>query len=695
MTSRWPTDLEPDGTAPVSIALVASGDEHLMRQAMYQLQAGTQLQDRGFTLEGFQVPLVGKMIRITVPIAATAPAGQKAAVYTQSEEWTPDRIDDLQTWIANLREESDVAIVVASRLPLPVSVSAPEVAEWLHLPYDTLNKPASPATHSASELPLLPCLKEAKWAGREHTVCRALWESGSSPYMPWLAVGYDHPHTFEFINTTRLPELNTTEKALEAEALANLRARPATWEPLDVDVKGRKLRILTCSGDYFAAEHVLDPAFMQQAQRTLKAPGLFVGVPRRGLLMAAAAGQDQQMIAAFGAAVAGQFSRGESAVISPMLFAMKDGAIIGILETVAEAIVPDAEPKGAPEDEREGDPNEPFVSAIVTSNDRGTEDVHLMAGGGDGERLATAIESGFMALLKEHMARPVFSGHIQIVVLGMTPPAARKPIPKLVEHLRGICNDISQDSTKRYRVTLTFQQDSLESPSNPPAATTPKPAPTAKVPVAADVTAKLLTSRSIWAGPLLWAMVLAVAAVTYVAFNWQSVQAYPDTIEFGSEQLSQATKWQRGGTSAAVYVPAGETMPGASLQVGVLISTEHATAHGLLSWIRDQARRSGEQRYHDSGTDSETCVVGLSSQPALRTYMALQMCKSDASRAACIESDRVLDGGEFGSCLNEVGCFEDVCNERWLDERDTLDAILTGFLPDASTAGADTQVRAH
>src|SRR5262245_42126566 len=174
MTSHWPTELEADGTAPVNITLVVSGDEHLRRQAMYQLQAATQLKDRGFTLDGFQIPLVGTMIRITVPIGATSPAGQTVAIYTQSEEWTADRVGDLRTWIANLREESAVPIIVASRLPVPDAGSAPEVTEWLHLPYDTLNTPASsarpssakpssttpPPASSASELPLLPCLKE-------------------------------------------------------------------------------------------------------------------------------------------------------------------------------------------------------------------------------------------------------------------------------------------------------------------------------------------------------------------------------------------------------------------------------------------------------------------------------------------------------------------------------------------------------
>jgi hypothetical protein len=126
------------------------------------------------------------MIRITVPIAATMPTGQKAAVYTQSEAWTPDRIGELRTWIANLREVSDVAVVVASRVSSPDPTSAPEVATWLHLPYDTLktSETAASAAASTNELPLLPCLKEAKWRGREHTVCRALWESESSQFMP-------------------------------------------------------------------------------------------------------------------------------------------------------------------------------------------------------------------------------------------------------------------------------------------------------------------------------------------------------------------------------------------------------------------------------------------------------------------------------------------------------------------------------
>jgi hypothetical protein len=61
--------------------------------------------------------------------------------------------------------------------------------------------------------------------------------------------------------------------------------------------------------------------------------------------------------------------------------------------------------------------------------------------------------------------------------------------------------------------------------------------------------------------------------------------------------------------------------------------------------------------------------------------MALQMCKTGDSRAACIESDRPMDGNEFGSCLHNVGCFEDACNTRWLEERESLESVLNSFLP--------------
>ena len=116
MARAWPTDLDADGSAPTSIMMVGSGDEHLMRQAMYQLQAAMQLEERGYKVDSFQVPLAGKMIRITLPVVANTPDGGAVIIYTQCEEWTRERISDLEAWMAHVREESDAAVLVASRL---------------------------------------------------------------------------------------------------------------------------------------------------------------------------------------------------------------------------------------------------------------------------------------------------------------------------------------------------------------------------------------------------------------------------------------------------------------------------------------------------------------------------------------------------------------------------------------------------
>jgi hypothetical protein len=176
-----------------------------------------------------------------------------------------------------------------------------------------------------------------------------------------------------------------------------------------------------------------------------------------------------------------------------------------------------------------------------------------------------------------------------------------------------------------------------------------------------------------------WVVALVGAVIgIYTLVRQESVQ-FPETVPYGGAQLAEANTWSRGGLSGAVYVPPGDALPDASLQVGLIVSTEHPTGDRLLTWIREQSRASGTMRYHDSGTTSESCVVGVN-EPQTRTYMALQLCKTAGRGAACIESDRVLDGDLFASCLNNTGCFNAECNRRWGNERTDLDAVLTAIV---------------
>jgi uncharacterized protein YtpQ (UPF0354 family) len=189
-----------------------------------------------------------------------------------------------------------------------------------------------------SEEPLLPCLKEPAWAGRDSVVARPLWRE-SSPYVPWVALGYDRSQTFEFLNKDQLPQ-GRSPGELESEAIHNLRQREASWQDLELDLGGfRRLKMLVATDD-FTAERILDPAFLLEAQGALDASGLLVAVPRRGFLAVTALDTNVERVHTFGAVAATQFQGGESAPITPALFTVRNGQITGAVDVVARAVVP-------------------------------------------------------------------------------------------------------------------------------------------------------------------------------------------------------------------------------------------------------------------------------------------------------------------------------------------------------------------
>jgi hypothetical protein len=172
--------------------------------------------------------------------------------------------------------------------------------------------------------------------------------------------------------------------------------------------------------------------------------------------------------------------------------------------------------------------------------------------------------------------------------------------------------------------------------------------------------------------PFLAAVLLATAGC-----STPSAPSFPDSITFGSQMLTKATSWDRGGISGIVYVPAGEQLPSASVQVGVIVSTEHTTAASLHSWVQDQFNESGNLAVHQSGTADQSCKAA---GDQTRTYMSLDVCKTGVARAACVEADEKLDPGTFTSCLNSPGCFEQLCDRRWSARGKLLDRLAADVL---------------
>ena len=277
--------------------------------------------------------------------------------------------------------------------------------------------------------PILPCLKEAAWPGSRSSVCRPLWSGEKLASMPWVAYGYDEPHTFAFLSRADFEKLQKTQPAVEREAIENLGKRRAAWQAVEVKMGFfKRLQMLVCGDDFLAAERILDHLFLMRGHATLRAPVLAVGVPRRGVIMATNFDQAKDKLAAFAAAVVGQYRRGESAPICPNLLVVKDGKIVGAVD----ASVP-APPQPAEEDTDGSD-----VTTIVARNDAGGHGLHILIGGDDFDRLSRDAVNALADGLSKHGSTPGFSGLVKVVILAHTPEHVTKELPRLEAHLRAV-----------------------------------------------------------------------------------------------------------------------------------------------------------------------------------------------------------------------------------------------------------------
>lgn len=138
MNSQWPSAVREDGTSPVSLELMASGSIALVRQAVYQMHAAVMLQDSGHEIRSFQAPLIGRRTRITIPIVIAHSPGADVCAYTEAENWDDARIDVLQEWLRQLREETDADVLVVSRTGCDRLSLLADISECIHFPYEKL-----------------------------------------------------------------------------------------------------------------------------------------------------------------------------------------------------------------------------------------------------------------------------------------------------------------------------------------------------------------------------------------------------------------------------------------------------------------------------------------------------------------------------------------------------------------------------
>lgn len=303
---------------------------------------------------------------------------------------------------------------------------------------------------------ILPCLKDPNWEGSEDSICRRLDLDVDSSQLPWIAFGYDGAQAFEFLSKSALQSLGKTPEQIEREALRNLRLRKASWETVEAKMGFfRKLTILACTNDYFSSERILDVGFMRDVQNRIKAGGLAVGIPRRGVLMVTKTDQPPKHLWAFAAGVSAQYHRGETAPITPSVFAMVDGKVVGILEGGSEA------GRQAVERERAAGGSVFLTKLNVANPETGREDVHFLVGGVNVQELTTAIQSAFTETVNTELKRKEFGGHIRVVILSdLISEEVRTHLPKIVARLLALAEETKLTTASGEPVRISVQEHS-------------------------------------------------------------------------------------------------------------------------------------------------------------------------------------------------------------------------------------------
>lgn len=163
------------------------------------------------------------------------------------------------------------------------------------------------------EAPIMFNLRPADWAGLGKAWTRPLLDSPDEASLPVIALVRDMPSSVASIPGD-LPE-EQLEGHVE-EAQRNLGALEVEVETLDV---GFPVRLV--HGTYYAAEKVLDDAFMRDLADGMETELLAVAMPAKGGLLVADALQDQEALARLVAVIAQQYDEAAPAErLSPTLF---------------------------------------------------------------------------------------------------------------------------------------------------------------------------------------------------------------------------------------------------------------------------------------------------------------------------------------------------------------------------------------
>ncbi len=182
----------------------------------------------------------------------------------------------------------------------------------------------------AGEGPTLITFKPPGWPGREQALCRPLLEGEASARLPLLVYGNDRPSSFGIF--LRSPEREQRVEEIHAEALRNLAAVEVQTMELQLD----EARVIIVGDSYYAAEKLLDVAFMRGLHARLGAPLLAAAVPRKTTLLVTSAMIPLETMAKFLHLAERKHAEDEPTLplcAQPLL--VQDGLVVGFVQAEA------------------------------------------------------------------------------------------------------------------------------------------------------------------------------------------------------------------------------------------------------------------------------------------------------------------------------------------------------------------------
>ena len=182
--------------------------------------------------------------------------------------------------------------------------------------------------------PILFSLKPSHWGMRGEAVCEPLFAGGerAGADIPILVYGRDQPNTFALFMKDGKREQEMS--GLRTEALAALSRIEASAERIDLE----GLTFWGVDAGYFGAEKILDVAFMKSMHERLKTPMLAAAIPAKSQLLLTNGVEGPETMLRFMALARGLYEKNEGGrQLSPTVFAVAEGVIVGVATTASEA----------------------------------------------------------------------------------------------------------------------------------------------------------------------------------------------------------------------------------------------------------------------------------------------------------------------------------------------------------------------